>query len=76
MPLMLAVSFLVSSLLTILLPLGLIVAITVWYVLGIKRVPRDTPADSPSLPPPEVVEAAGPAVVADVTPVDPPSDES
>jgi hypothetical protein len=75
-PLLFADSFLAGSLLTILLPLGLLIAIAIWYVLAIKRVPKDTPASSPSLPPDEVVEAAGPAAVADITPADPPAHES
>jgi hypothetical protein len=75
-PLPFADSFLASSLLTILLPLGLLIAIVIWYLIAIKRVPKDTPASSPSLPSDEVVEAAGPAVVADITPADPPADES
>jgi hypothetical protein len=75
-PLPLADSFLAGSLLTILLPLGLLIAVAIWYVIAIKRVPKDTPESSPSLPGPEVVEAAGPAAVAEVTPADPPADES
>jgi hypothetical protein len=75
-PVPFADSFLAGSLLTILLPLGLLIAIAIWYVIAIKRVPKDTPASSPSLPGPEVVEAAGPAAVADITPADPPADES
>jgi hypothetical protein len=67
-------SFLAGSLLTILLPLALVIAIAVWYLTAVRRVPKDTPASSPALPSPEVVEAAGPAVIADVTPVDPPGD--
>jgi hypothetical protein len=75
-PLLLADSFLAGSLLTILLPLGVLIAIAIWYVLAVKRVPKDTPESSPALPGPEVVEAAGPAAVAEVTPADPPADES
>ena len=71
----LAVSFLAGSLLTILLPLGLLIAVAIWYVIAVKRVPEDTPASSPSLPPRHVVEAAGPDVVSDVTPSEPPADE-
>jgi hypothetical protein len=76
MPLLpLAAAFLTSALLTIVLPLALLVAITIWYVMAFRRVPEDTPVSSPSLPPQEVVEAAGPEVVADITPADPPADE-
>jgi hypothetical protein len=73
-PLPLADSFLAGALLTIVLPLGLLIAIVIWYVTAVKHVPQDTPTSSPSLPPQEVVEAAGPDVVADITPADPPAD--
>jgi hypothetical protein len=75
-------NFLAGSLLTIVLPLGLLIAIAVWYVVAVRRVPTDTPVSSPALPPDEIVEAAGPAVVADVTleadvtPIDDPVDEA
>ena len=75
-PLPLADSFLAGSLLTILLPLALLIAVLVWYVAAVKRVPEDTPTSSPSLPPREVVQAAGPEVVADTTPADPPAESS
>jgi hypothetical protein len=75
-PLPFADSVLAGSLLTILVPLGLLIAIAIWYVLAIRRVPKDTPESSPALPGPEVVEAAGPAAVAEITPADPPADES
>jgi hypothetical protein len=75
-------SFLAGSVLTIALPLGLLVAIGIWYLVAVRRVPADTPVSSPALPPDEVVDAAGPAVVADitleadVTPIDDPVDEA
>jgi hypothetical protein len=75
-PLPFADSFLAGSLLTILVPLGLLIAIAIWYVIAIKRVSKDTPESSPSLPGAEVVEAAGPAAVAEITPADPPADKS
>jgi hypothetical protein len=65
-------SFLAGSVLTIALPLGLLIAIAIWYLIAVRRVPADTPVSSPALPPREVVDAAGPDVVADVTPADPP----
>jgi hypothetical protein len=55
----LATEFLASSLLTILLPLGVLIAIAIWYVISIRRVPEETPVTSAKLPPPEVVAAAG-----------------
>jgi hypothetical protein len=82
LPLPFADSFLAGSLLTILLPLGLLIAIAIWYVIAVRRIPADTPTSSASLPSDEVVEAAGPAVVADitleadVTPIDDPVDEA
>jgi hypothetical protein len=57
-PIPFADNFLAGSLLTILLPLGLLIAISIWYVFTIKRVPEDTPASSAALPPPEVVAAS------------------
>ncbi|HEY3772371.1 MAG TPA: hypothetical protein VGL69_05215 [Solirubrobacteraceae bacterium] len=80
-PLPFADNFLAGSLLTILLPLGLLIALVIWYLMAVRRVPADTPVSSPSLPRDEVVDAAGPAVVsdvtleADVTPIDNPVDE-
>ncbi len=67
-------NFLAGSLLTILLPIGLLTALAIWYVLALKRVPKDTPRSSPSLPAPDVVESAG-AAVSEVTPVDSPPRE-
>lgn len=63
--------FLTGSLLTIVLPIALLISLATWYVIAVRRVPADTPESSMSLPPREVVEAAGPKVVADVTPADP-----
>lgn len=55
-------NFLASSLLTILMPLGLLIALLLWYIWAARRVP-ETPESSPSLPPAEVVAAApSPAV--------------
>ncbi len=73
-PILFADNFLAGSLLTILVPIGLVVAITLWYNLAVKRVPKDTPTTSASLPAPEVVEAAG-AAVSEVTPADSPPSE-
>ena len=67
-PVSFAVSFLAGSLLTILLPVGLLIAIAIWYVIAVKHVPGDTPTSSATLPSREVVEAAGPQAVAEVTP--------
>jgi hypothetical protein len=70
-------NFLTGAALTLLLPLGLLIAIAVWYMLAVKRVPADTPLSSSALPPAEMVDAAGPDVVADITPSgDPRIDET
>jgi hypothetical protein len=64
MPIPLASSFLAGSLLTIILPIALLVAILVWYMKAISKVPgselererppaeRDSPAPGRSPPPP------------------------
>jgi hypothetical protein len=53
-------NFLAGSLLTILLPIGLLIVIAVWYVIAVKRIPEDTPVSSPSLPSAGMVAAADP----------------
>ncbi len=68
-------SFQAGAALTIALPLGLLIAIAIWYLIAVRRVPADTPVSSPTMPPDEVVDAAGPGAVAEVTPADPPTDE-
>ncbi len=61
-------AFLTGAVLSLLLPAGLLIAIATWYVFAVRRVPADTPASSPALPSDEVVEAAGPEAVSEVTP--------
>jgi hypothetical protein len=73
-PILFADNFLASSLLTLLLPVCLLIAIAVWYVLAVKRVPGDTPQSSAVLPPPDVVAAASDAQ-SEVTPAGPPPGE-
>ncbi|HWK15815.1 MAG TPA: hypothetical protein VNR66_00020 [Solirubrobacteraceae bacterium] len=41
-PIPYADNFLAGSILTLLLPIGLLIVIAVWYVLAIKRVPDGT----------------------------------
>lgn len=53
-------NFLAGSILSLVLPTGLLIAIAIWYVLAVRRVPEDTPTSSPSLPSPEVLAAASP----------------
>jgi len=50
--------FLAGSLLSLLLPICLLIAIAVWYVAFARRTSDAHPA-SPALPPSEVVAAAG-----------------
>ena len=73
-PILFAVNFLAGSLLTILLPIGLLIAIAIWYVFSIKRVPEDTPTSSASLPAPDVLAAASPSTP-DPPVSKPPTDE-
>jgi hypothetical protein len=65
-------NFLAGSLLSLLLPVGLLIAVVLWYLVVMRRVPGDTAESSAALPPPEVVAAAGPEV-REVTPTDPPA---
>ena len=64
-------NFLAGSLLTLLMPTLLLTALAIWYVIAVRRVPKDTPEASSTPPPPEVVSAAGDDVN-EVTPLDPP----
>jgi hypothetical protein len=57
----LATNYLAASLLTLILPLALLIALLIWYFLALRRVPEDTPASSPSLPSREMVAAASSA---------------
>jgi hypothetical protein len=59
-PLPFADNFLAGSLLSLLLPTGLLIAIAIWYVVAVKRVPRDTPRSSAALPSSDVLAAADP----------------
>ena len=59
-PILFADNFLASSLLTILLPLGLLLGLLVWYVTVVRHVPEDTPTSSVSLPSAEIVAATEP----------------
>jgi hypothetical protein len=60
LPLFFADGFLAGSLLTLLLPIGLLVAIATWYVLTLRRMPKDTPTASAALPSSDVLAAADP----------------
>lgn len=67
-------NFLAGSLISLLMPTGLLIALVVWYLIAIRRVPKDTPESAAALPSSEVVAAAGPDVheVTPSDPVDPP----
>jgi hypothetical protein len=56
------------------MPVCLLIAIVVWYLLAVKRVPGDTPQSSAVLPPPDVAAAAADAQ-SEVTPPGPPPGE-
>jgi hypothetical protein len=59
-PLLFADNFLAGSLLTLALPIGLLIAVAVWYVRTVRHMPRDTPVASAALPSPDVLAAADP----------------
>ena len=44
-------SFLAGSLLTLLLPIGLLIALAVWYLLFLRRVEETTDPDGPEASP-------------------------
>jgi hypothetical protein len=71
-PLLFADNFLAGSLLTLLLPIGLLIAIAVWYVRTVRHMPKDTPAASAVLPSSEVLAAADPEAedILDIPPAD------
>lgn len=48
-------NYLAGSLLTLLLPVCLLLAIAAWYMIAIRKVPKDTPTSSAALPSSEVV---------------------
>ena len=60
-PIPFADNFLAGSLLTIFLPLGLLIAITIWYLFAVRRVPADTSPSAASLPSDDGLAAASDA---------------
>jgi hypothetical protein len=62
-----ATHFLAGSLLTLALPVGTLIVITVWYVRALRHVPEDTPVSSAALPSSEMLAAAAEAT-AEATP--------
>jgi hypothetical protein len=73
-PLLFADNFLAGSLLSLLLPTLLLVAIAVWYVRSVRHIPEDTPESSAALPSSEVL-AAGVDAGIESAAVQPPADE-
>lgn len=73
-PLVFADNFLAGSLLSLLMPVLLLIAIAVWYTRTARRLPKDTPSSSPGLPTRSVVESA-PEAVQSVEPAGPPPGE-
>jgi hypothetical protein len=67
----LADNFQIGAALTLLVPLGLLLALAVWFMFVFRRVPKHTPESSTALPPPEMVAAAGDAIH-ELTPIDDP----
>jgi hypothetical protein len=59
-PFLFADNFLAGSLLTLALPIGLLIVVAAWYVRTIRRMPKDTPTASATLPSSEVLAAADP----------------
>jgi hypothetical protein len=59
-PFFLADNFLAGSLLTLVLPIGLLIAVAVWYVRTVRHIPEDTPTASATLPSSDVLAAADP----------------
>jgi len=53
-------SFLAGSLLTLLLPTFLLIALVVWYMLFLRRVPEPTDGEQPAAPAPSPQPTAGP----------------
>lgn len=71
-PIPFADNFLAGSLITLLLPIGLLIVLAVWYHFVVLHVPGDTPTSSVQLPPRETVTAEPES---DVTPAGPPPGE-
>ncbi len=65
----LADNFQIGAALTLAVPLGLLFALSVWFMFVLRRIPKDTPESSTALPPAEMVAAAGDAIH-EITPID------
>jgi hypothetical protein len=71
-----ATNFLAGSLLTLALPIGTLIVITVWYVRALKHVPEDTPVSSAALPSSEMLAAAADPAPETDAPQPPPASPS
>jgi hypothetical protein len=74
MPPILFADFLAGSLLSLLLPVCLLIALAVWYVHFVRHSPADTSPASATLPPSEMVASAADAGD-EVKPAGPPPGE-
>ena len=72
-PILFADNFFAGSLLSLLLPVCLLIALAVWYVRFVRHSPADTSPASSALPGPDVVAAA--SDVEQVEPAGPPPGE-
>jgi hypothetical protein len=73
-PILFADDFLAGSLLSLLLPVCLLIALAVWYVHFVRHSPADTSPASATLPPSEVVTSAADAPE-EIEPAGPPPGE-
>lgn len=71
-PFFFADNFLAGSLLSLVLPIGLLIAIAIWYVRTVRHIPQDTPTASAALPSTDVLAAADPEAgdILDIPPAD------
>ena len=71
-PFFFADNFLAGSLLSLLLPIGLLIVVVVWYMRTLRHIPQDMPTASAALPSSDVLAAADPETddVLDVPPAD------
>lgn len=60
MPLIPVAAFLAGALLSLLLPVGLLIALTVWYMLFVRRVPETGEGDMQGLPETAVLKGEEP----------------
>jgi hypothetical protein len=68
MPLLLADNFLAGSVLSLLLPILLLIAVALWFAHSYRHIYDDIPESSAALPSPAVLEAAVEAGIETVEP--------